>query len=308
MEIRQLRHFLALYDKRHFGRAAEQLELSQSALTKSIRKLETDLGVRLFERGRYGAVPTLFGDALVQRAKAILSEETLVQQELTDLQTAGHGLVRVGISYSCAHRIMPQAIARLNRSHPQLTVIVFEGSSDSLLNQLLSGQFDFVLASPPLGFYHDPELRIEKMYRDRDLIVASQDNPMTGQREVSITDLSRSRWAISNKHNDSFRHIQKLFAAEGLQGPRISVRTDSTSLTLSLIRRAGHVSLLSEDFIASANNLSGMKAIRNREFERTRIGYLFSRKRSRLTSAAEVLADHTREVCLDLHGSGNAFK
>jgi DNA-binding transcriptional LysR family regulator len=291
MDIRQLKHFLALYERRHYGRAADQLELSQSALTKSIRKLETTIGCKLFERGRYGAVPTVYGEALVKRAKRILAEERLAVQELHDIKDAGHGIVRVGIGFSCAHRIAPEAIGRLNASHPGITVVASEGASLDLLEGLLQGQYDFVLSSPPASFARDPELRMEKLFRDRDMIVAARGHPLLDKSRVGLDDLAACPWAVPNKYKDMIGHIQKVFHAEGIVGPRISVRTDSTSLTMSLIQRAGHIALLSEDFLTTSKNIGGISTIRSSEFERPRIGYLFTRHRSRMSAAAEVLAD-----------------
>ena len=129
MEIRQLRHFLAVYERRHYGRAAAHVGLSQSALTKSIAKLESSLQTKLFERGRYGAVPTPFGDSLAYRARIILAEERLATSEINDLKGAGRGTVYLGMAFSCAHRIVPRALMRLEKTHPGVSVIAVDGNT-----------------------------------------------------------------------------------------------------------------------------------------------------------------------------------
>lgn len=302
MDFRSLRHFLALYERRHYGRAADQLELSQSALTKSIRKLESTLGVQLFERGRYGAVPTVYGDALAHRARVILAEERMAAQELMDIKDAGKGIIRIGVGFSCAHRILPMAVGRLNASHPGLTVIAHEGASEELLEKMLQGKFDFVLSSPPASYVHDPELRTERLFRDRDMVVATRSHPLVKSQHVALSDLATAPWAVSYRYTDMLRYIQKVFNAEGVVGPRVSVRTDSTSLTIALITRCNHISLLSKEFLATSDQLGGVRTLRSSAFERTRTGYLFLRRRSTLPAAAEVLAEHIRTVCQSLYG------
>jgi len=143
---------------------------------------------------------------------------------------------------------------------------------------------------------------MEKLYRDRDMVVAARTHPLLRKTPVSLDDLARSPWAISNKYLDLLRHIQKVFASEGITGPRVSVRTDSTSLTMALILRAGHVSLLSEELLENAEHLSGIRTLRSTEFERARTGFLFYRRRSRMNAAASVLAEHVRAVCASIYG------
>ena len=302
MDLRQLKHFLAVYEKRHYGRAADQLGLSQSALTKSIAKLETSLKVKLFSRGRYGAVPTRYGESLAHRARIMLSEERLAQLELEDLKEAGRGVVRMGMGVSCAHKIAPDAIARLNASHPGVIVVVHEGTSVELLERLLQGELDFVISSPPSSYQMDPELAAERLFQGRDVVVAARSHPLLKKRHLGLEDLAATPWAISHKYTELLRHLQKIFISAGIAGPRVSVRTDSTSLTLSLIQRAGHLALLSEEFLAASDQVREVRPIRSEDFDRARTGYLFHRRRSRPHAAAAVLADHVRAVCHALHG------
>lgn len=298
MDLRQLKHFLAVYEKRHYGRAAAQLGLSQSALTKSIAKLESSLKLKLFERGRYGASPTPYGESLAHRARIILSEEKLAILELDDIRLAGRGVVRMGMGFSCAHTIAPQAIARMNASHPGVTIVVHEGVSVELIELLLQGELDFVISSPPASLQEDPELVAERLFRGRDVVVAAKSHPLFEKREVRMEELADTPWCVSHKYTEMVRHIQKIFISEGIPGPRVSVRTDSTSLMLSLILRAGHLALLSEEFLASSDHVREIGGIRSTAFDRARTGYLFYRRRSRMHAAAARLAEHVKEVCI----------
>lgn len=303
MEIRQLRHFLAVYERRHYGRAAAHVGLSQSALTKSIAKLESSLQAKLFERGRYGAVPTPFGDSLAHRAKVILAEERLAASEINDLKGAGRGTVYFGMAFSCAHRIVPRALLRLEKTHPGVSAIAVDGVSRDLVERLLQGEFDFVLGSPPDMNEPDPELRAECVFRDRDLVVCGRNHPLARRTDVSLPELAEQPWAVPHRYPEMLRHIRKVFMAEGISPPQALVRTDSLALMLALVLEGNHLALFSEEFLAVQADLAAVRELRGSPFRRQRTGYLLMRRRTRLQPAAAALADHVRAVCKELYGA-----
>ncbi len=302
MEIRQLKHFLAVYERRHYGRAAAHVGLSQSALTKSIAKLESSLQVKLFERGRYGAVPTPFGDSLANRAKIILAEERIAGSEISELKGASRGTVYFGMGFSCAHRIVPMALIRLAKSHPGVAAIAVEGASRDLVERLLQGEFDFVLGSPADMSDPDPELRAECVFRDRDVVVSGRGHPMARRSDVSISELAEQPWAVSHRYPEMLRHIQKVFMAEGVTPPKALVRTDSLALMLALVLEGNHLALFSEEFLTIQSDMAAIRELRGCPFRRIRTGYLIHRRRTRLQPAAAALAGHVRSVCQELYG------
>jgi DNA-binding transcriptional LysR family regulator len=306
MEIRQLKHFLAVYERRHYGRAATHVGLSQSALTKSIAKLESGLQVKLFERGRYGAVPTPFGESLAQRARIILAEERLAGAEINDLKGASRGTVQFGMGFSCAHRIVPRALLRLEKSHPGVSAIAVEGASRDLVERLLQGELDFVVGSPPDMSEPDPELRAECVFRDRDLVVCSRNHPLARRPQVPLADLAGQPWAVSHRYPEMLRHIHKVFVAEGVAPPQALVRTDSLALMLALVLDGDHLALFSEEFLAVQSELAAVRELRGSPFRRQRTGYLLQRRRTRLQPAAAALVEHVRAVCRELYGTSPA--
>lgn len=303
MEIRQLKHFLAVYERRHYGRAAAEVGLSQSALTKSIAKLEATLQIKLFERGRYGAVPTAFGDSLANRAKIILAEERLATSEINDLKGSSRGTVHFGMGFSCANRIIPRALIRLQATHPGVSAIAVEGASRDLMERLLQGELDFVVCSPPDMTDPDPELRIERIYRDRDIVVCGRNHPLARRTDVTPADLAKQPWAVSYRYQEMLRHIRKVFMSEGIQPPRVVVRTDSLALMLALVLEGNHLALFSEEFLTLQSELAALRELRDSPFRRHRVGYLLQRRRTRLQPAAAVLMEHVRAVCKELYGS-----
>ena len=145
MDTRRLKHFLAVYQHGSIGQAAEALLLTQPALSKSIRQLERDLNVTLFERTPLGVVPTVYGEALAVHARVIQAELLTAETELSTLKGTSRGKVTVGIGPSIAVNLMPAATLLLAERAPGIHVTVVEGLVDVQHGELL----DYPWALPP---------------------------------------------------------------------------------------------------------------------------------------------------------------
>ena len=160
--------FLALVDHGHYGRAAEALGLSQQAVSKTISALEKQYGVKLFNRGAFGATPTAFGEVLATRARLARAELTLAQSEIDAMRGSRYGQVRVGVGLCFAGRIMPQSIARFRKRYPKVHVTAIVESSAALFPMMLAGGLDFCVSAPPPDFPIDPDLSRETIQRELD--------------------------------------------------------------------------------------------------------------------------------------------
>jgi len=115
LDLKQLRHFLAIVEHGHFGHAAQQLGISKQGISQSVAALEETLGVRLFERGQFGAVPTEFGRALTQYAKVIQAEARKARAEIEGLREEHRGELTIALGSSFSEYIAPAAIRRSDR-------------------------------------------------------------------------------------------------------------------------------------------------------------------------------------------------
>src|ERR1700740_2589040 len=134
----KLRHFIAVLDTGSFARAAEGAEISQPAISKSIRVLEEALNLRLFERGRAGARPTRYAELLAAHARVILAEYALAEAGMRAFRHADHQQIPTGASLSLAQTLLPRAIARFRRRWPDVTLSVEVGLSTPLFGRLLN--------------------------------------------------------------------------------------------------------------------------------------------------------------------------
>lgn len=146
MNINRLRHFVALSESGNFSRAAEQVHLSQPALSRSIQLLEQECGTALLDRDRKGVVLTAAGQIVVERARRILLETGSLAQDLALLQRFQLGGCTFGAGPHPAAALVPQLLARAINAHPELKVAVEVAQPEQLLEQLRAERLDFFIA------------------------------------------------------------------------------------------------------------------------------------------------------------------
>lgn len=151
ISLRQLRYFEELARQKHFGRAAEACRISQPALSVQIKELEQVLGATLVERRSGKVALTDMGEAVLVRAKGILK----AVEELGDFSRAAHdsfaGRLRMGLIPTAAPYMLPQMMARLKESYPQLELHVREATTRKLIEELKSGRLDVAVVALPIS-------------------------------------------------------------------------------------------------------------------------------------------------------------
>ena len=146
MELRHLRYFIAIAEERNFTRAAERLWVSQPGLSTQIRRLEAELGVRLFERHTRGVELTSAGRLFLERARSALAASDLASAVGHELGEGRLGSVRVGVSTGLRPPRTSAIFYRFFQLSPRVEVTVIEGRNRALLKDLEDGRLDVVLA------------------------------------------------------------------------------------------------------------------------------------------------------------------
>ena len=242
MDLRHLRHFVAVFERKSLSKAADAIPLSQPALTRSVKTLEDRLGVELFQRHARGATPTPAGERLYHHAKSILAECARAQRDA--LQPVGEiaGMVSIGIGALFATRIFDDMIGRFCRKHPKMRVEVHQGYFEELINLLDLGQIEvafvnFPLLSLPESMEFEPLLAIHTS------VFVSREHVMAKRPRPRMVDLRDYLWASVNQPH-AVEVLDTLFMAEGVAAPRPAVQANSLSLIKSLILSAKFIGLL----------------------------------------------------------------
>jgi DNA-binding transcriptional LysR family regulator len=186
MELRQLQYFVAVARHGHFTRAAEELYVTQSALSQQVRRLEAELGLALLRRTSRGVELTPAGADLLRHAEAVLAEVERARAEMDRHAGVARGAVRVAAATGDSARL-PEALAAFHREHPGIQLALRQGSATEVAARMARGGADvgvLALAGEPPGGTRATPLAPERL---RVLCVA--DDPLAGAGALSLGDL-----------------------------------------------------------------------------------------------------------------------
>lgn len=184
MDLDQLRYFLRVAERQNFTRAAEDLAISQPALSRSIQKLEEELGRPVFERKTRSITLTEVGTLLLSRAQKVLSILEDTKAEICD--DGQSGPVRIGAIPTVAPYFLPQVLRRFSMAFPKATLLVHEHTTDVLLKSCKQGEIDFaVLALPAPARY----LEVEELFAEELLLVLPPSHPLVAKDAIRVSDV-----------------------------------------------------------------------------------------------------------------------
>jgi DNA-binding transcriptional LysR family regulator len=149
MELRQLKYFVAVAEELHFRRAAERLYVAQPAVSEQIRKLEAELGVRLFDRSNRRVSITEAGTALLDEGRRVLAQADTAQLAARNARDRAGGRLRIGYLPDSLPAIVPRALQQLAGVGPRVDVAMESGPAVRLIQQVRDGQLDAVVAGLP---------------------------------------------------------------------------------------------------------------------------------------------------------------
>lgn len=168
-ELRQLRYFVAVAERLHFGRAAEALHISQPPLSRAIRALEARLGVALFARTRRKVELTPEGARLLEEARRILAQLERTVMELRGMAAGEQGRLRIGFVSLADYGVLPGLLKAYKSARPGVTLALREMLSPEQSAALAAGELDFGLLLPPV-----PEAQVlEHLVVQRERFVAA---------------------------------------------------------------------------------------------------------------------------------------
>lgn len=296
MDLRQLTYFLSVIEHGSVGKAAEHLHMTQPALSKSIRRLEEGLAVKLFERGPEGMTPTSFGVALAAKARFISLEVRNVVEELDDLRGVHRGSVVVGSSPSAAGEILAQATRRAIARRPDLRVTVIEGIQEPLLPCLRSGQLDFIVGTtaPDEG---GEDVRSDILFRDEVAVIARAQHPLVDMRRLTLADLVDSSWVLANDSDALRRHLIQLFVKAGLPAVQPKAISGSAQFIKSLILESDFLAYLPRILTQAEERAGLLIPLPVAEARWKRDVHILRRARGSLAPGAQALLSELRQVC-----------
>jgi DNA-binding transcriptional LysR family regulator len=232
VEPRDLEYFAVVAQYRNLGRAAEVLDLSQPALSKSLRRLETWAQMKIVKRTHRGVELTAAGHVLLKHAQRLHLSLDDIEHEVADLRHGQAGHLRAGADIFAADHLMPTACAAFCRAAPKATAKVTVGDIDVLLSALRRGDLDLIVTTIPAFSREDV---VQKLFDQEFAVYASAGHRLAKRKRVTIEDLVSEKWAVPAQHALSWQAVVRAFANAGLPPPITGLETSSIAIKLKAV-------------------------------------------------------------------------
>ena len=196
LDIREIQHVTALGRFRSFARAAESLDISQPALSKSIRGIETSLGVQLFDRSRKGVSPTAFGEIILSASGPLLRGVDEVLAEIRRVKGLEAGTLRIGAGSFALDMSVAETVIRLAKRHPSLHLRLVLDDWESLTRKVVAGSLDVAVAEVTAA-EQESQLSVERTGEHRGVFYCRSGHPLLSRTQVTFEDISGFPFAMS---------------------------------------------------------------------------------------------------------------
>lgn len=214
MDTQSLQAFIAVAETESFSLAAQRLHLTQPAVSKRIAILEDSLDSQLFDRLPRKAVLTPAGEALLPKAKHILSELLEIKTELASLSGDISGTLRIGTSHHIGLHHLPHLLRQFHTAYPQVKLAMQFLGSEAACEALAQGELDIAFATLPQEDH--PKLDMQPIWRDPLSFVCAFTHPLSQKKKLSLEDLTQYEAILPEPNTVTFEIIEGAFKHEGL--------------------------------------------------------------------------------------------
>ncbi|MEQ7922247.1 LysR family transcriptional regulator [Xanthomonas sp. WHRI 1810A] len=291
MDLRDLTYFETIAELGHLGRAAEKLNRSQPALTKSIQRLEESFGTKLFQRDGRRIKLTPVGELLQARGKVLQQSIAQTQREVRDFASGAVGNIRLGCAATMAEYLLPELTNALLKRAPELTLKLVIGQDDMLRNQLRSGQLDMIISPQWLD---DVEFVGHPILTDEAVVIASRNHPIF-DGPFQMSDLCQYRWVLPPVSVSSRKFVDEAFAAHNLPLPVVQVEANSISLLPRLIAQTRLLSFIARETLEYGKNMQHLREVSLKQTTMTRTICVSVRREGYLSPAAHAMVQMLRD-------------
>ena len=198
MTIVQLEYIVAVDTYRSFVIAAEKCFVTQPTLSMQVQKLEDTLGVKLFDRSKQPVTPTEIGVDIIQQARVLLAESEKIKEIISDRQRELSGELKVGIIPTISPYILPKVIKGFIERYPQVKLIVWEQTTEQIIQQLKLGTLDCGILSTPL---RESALKEIPVFYENFVAYASKNSKLSKKKNITPDDIDMEEiWVLNEGH------------------------------------------------------------------------------------------------------------
>jgi DNA-binding transcriptional LysR family regulator len=297
LKLRDLHIFLVVVQRRSMARAANELAMSQPAVSKAIADMERELRVRLLDRSVRGVEPTAYGNAIVRRGLVIFDELRQGVQELEFLADPTAGELRIGSSEAMAAGVLPAVICEMSRKHPRVVVSVKQALFATTQYRELQERnvdllFGRVFGSPP----PEEQVVVEQLFDDRVVVVVGKHHRLANSRRPTLERLSEERWILPPPDSEAGRLAAEIFGSNRLPIPHAPVTTISVHVALRLLASEPFVTFLPESVLRFGAHEQTLKVLAIELPKQPRPVAAIMLKGRTVSPLVQVFLDCTRQI------------
>lgn len=243
MDFRHLQQFVTLAETLNFRRAAEKLHMSQPPLSVSIRKLETEIGVELFTRGKDGVKLTQSGEAALLDAKRALFHANQFSQAAQAAFIGEGGILRVGFVGSATHFILPQILTAFRTRHPGVQLVLREATSIRVMDGLEDDTLDVGVVRVPVSSKSGS--RLLPLQTEPFVLAVPRSHALSGSEECRLNDLAEEDFILYTPGDAAGLRMAAVHACQ-LRGfsPKVAQEAVQVQTVLSLVEAGLGIALV----------------------------------------------------------------
>lgn len=221
MEDHRLKSYCLVVETKSFSRAAQAKHMTQSAMSRLVKNLENELGVKLLHREGKAAVPTPEGRLFYEQAKKILEEYAKIERDLAAATGVAKASLRLGASTIPALYLLPQVIYEFSRAHPRVRIDLSMSGTENVRRDLQDGRIELgILEENATG----RAVSGEAIAEDEIVIIAPEDHRLAKKKTISFQDLASEPFILPDRDSASWDLANEFFREAGITAKKLNVR------------------------------------------------------------------------------------
>ncbi|UNK18232.1 LysR family transcriptional regulator [Paenibacillus sp. N3/727] len=233
--------FVTVVEKGNFTRAAEELRMTQPAVSQYIQALERTVGAKLLERTNKYVRLNQAGEIVFHHAKDILGMYTRMQTLVDDLLHRASGDLSISASYTFGEYVLPHLLAYMHEVYPLIRPRINIGNTTEVAEAILNHQADIGIVE---GEYHHENLHIEAFAEDEMFVIVPNEERYAGKEEICLSELGKETWIVRESGSGTRRAAEHMFTSRHFQ-PDNKMEFGSTQLIKESVEAGLGVTLLS---------------------------------------------------------------
>ena len=241
MELHQLEYVIALAKYQSFTRAANEINISQSSLSQQIKKLEDELGVKLFDRTTRKVKLTNAGNAFLTHAQKVLMEINQSKKTMKEYLSVSRGQIKLGVLPVIGHFRITSLLANFQKNYPGVKMQFKEGECHELLQMVMASRVHAAFISEAS---ENPHIKIHRLIRDHAVLVVNSMHPLAANETVELGELAKEKFIVAHPSSGLYKNFTKACTAAGFE-PDILYHCNQVETSLELVRENLGVTVLS---------------------------------------------------------------